>query len=452
METQMNEAERRAWAEVGASPDLVQALGERGGYHAVLEDNQFLRHWQELLDSALQARLIEVRNALRERGWDAPMWQPLTRAVDGRGEIVERVSHRCGHVGAGANVAGYAFLVDWLGKDKNTFGPSVLLVDEMRETAGEFASRVERQAALFRGRYQMEPEATAEKPELAGRAPLDAGRYGAGFLAALEFTAEGMRQAGVRVTTRQEVLDHALGRFDRTATPKDALEHAERALEDIATEASTALRQADPEQHISALRQIGEIAERGLYRVVNLSPSTEPSMAERFAQLFEEWEDDRAPDKAVDFAAWLHERNLVGEDLHWIGQYDLSMSHDSSLSYGLLDFGDGSVALRRNFDGDGRPSRGEWMCMRPAAAEFHPRPLLQAGEATWVECGEMAVRIYRSPSGDVLADIWPSEEVDIAASLPPDEDPLAHIAATVDDLARRRDARIASPEPGGMSM
>ncbi len=451
METQMSEAERRAWAEVGASPNLVRALDERGGYHAVLDDNQFLLDWQELLDSALQERLVEVRNALRKRGWNAPIHQPLTRAIEGQGEIVEKISHRCRHVGPGANVAGYAFLVDWMGKDQKSLGPSVLLVDEVQETAGEFARRMERQAALFRGRYQTGPEQTAGKPELAGNALRDAGRYGAGFLAALEFTAEGMRQAGMRATTQHEVLEHALGRFDHTGMSKDALEHAERALEEIATEASTALRQGDPEQHISALRQIEEIAERGLYRVVNLSPSTEPSMAERFAQLFEEWEGERSPDKQVDFSAWLQERNLLGEDLNWIGRYDVALDN-SSYSYGLLDFGDGSVALRRNCDSEGGPGRGEWMCLRPATPEMDPRPLLQAGEATWVECGEMAVRIYRSPSGDVLADIWPSEEVDIAASLPPDEDPLAHIAATVSDLARRRDARIAGPELAGPSM
>jgi hypothetical protein len=69
------------------------------GYAAIMDDEAALTAVQDQLDSFFQARMIEVRNALRELGWEGERFKTLSKnGVEAVFDLIQ--------VGAGANVAG----------------------------------------------------------------------------------------------------------------------------------------------------------------------------------------------------------------------------------------------------------------------------------------------------------------------------------------------------------
>jgi hypothetical protein len=69
------------------------------GYAAIMDDEAALTAVQDQLDSHFQARMIEVRNALRELGWEGERFKTLSKnGVEAVFDLIQ--------VGAGANVAG----------------------------------------------------------------------------------------------------------------------------------------------------------------------------------------------------------------------------------------------------------------------------------------------------------------------------------------------------------
>jgi hypothetical protein len=69
------------------------------GYAAIMDDEAALTAVQDQLDSFFQARMIEVRNALRELGWEGERFKTLSK--NGVAAVFDLIQ-----VGAGANVAG----------------------------------------------------------------------------------------------------------------------------------------------------------------------------------------------------------------------------------------------------------------------------------------------------------------------------------------------------------
>jgi len=82
-------------SEVGESTDPTTPEG----YAAIMDDEAALTAVQDQLDSFFQTRMIEVRNALRELGWEGERFKTLSKnGVEAVFDLIQ--------VGAGANVAG----------------------------------------------------------------------------------------------------------------------------------------------------------------------------------------------------------------------------------------------------------------------------------------------------------------------------------------------------------
>lgn len=81
------------------TPDDLAAIRFDGGYLVVRDDERLALKWQDVLDSAWQQRIVDVRNALRGHGW----------RDDGNGDLAKN-GHKLvfvpKQVGAGRNVVG----------------------------------------------------------------------------------------------------------------------------------------------------------------------------------------------------------------------------------------------------------------------------------------------------------------------------------------------------------
>jgi len=96
------------------------------GYAAIMDDKDAMTAVQDQLDSFFQARMVEVRNALRELNWEGDRFKTLSKnGVDAVFDLIQ--------VGAGANIAGITV---------NGFR------DDLSKTAEELAAEVDALAAL----------------------------------------------------------------------------------------------------------------------------------------------------------------------------------------------------------------------------------------------------------------------------------------------------------------
>lgn len=105
------------------------------GYALVMADPKLQRDWQDQLDSFFGERIVDVRNALRDAGWEG-----ANRAdkLD-KGEVA--VTFDALHVGAGRNVVGGVWKLLIIGGDAKwkTIG---LITDDLTKTATEFAADI----------------------------------------------------------------------------------------------------------------------------------------------------------------------------------------------------------------------------------------------------------------------------------------------------------------------
>lgn len=84
------------------------------------------------------------------------------------------------------------------------------------------------------------------------------------------------------------------------------------------------------------------------------APKAAPSMAERFVAAYDAWEWDRNANEDS-FAEWAHKRGLIAADrLAFIQNWSMRPDPKNSiLDYAVIDFEDGSMAVRRNHERDG---------------------------------------------------------------------------------------------------
>lgn len=79
-------------------------------YAIVSADEKLLLGWQDQLDSYFQGRIVDVRNALRNQGWEGEISsQILTKKKSG--ENLVQFSMDYSKVGAGANVVGVTYIL-----------------------------------------------------------------------------------------------------------------------------------------------------------------------------------------------------------------------------------------------------------------------------------------------------------------------------------------------------
>lgn len=110
-----------------AEPAKFDPLSE-DGYAKVLADPALQARYQDTLDAFFQSRIIEVRNALRELGWEGARGEPLLK----NGLVLDPVFKQ---VGAGRNVVG----IDYRIKGVQGFYMS----DPLSLSAEELAGRID---------------------------------------------------------------------------------------------------------------------------------------------------------------------------------------------------------------------------------------------------------------------------------------------------------------------
>jgi hypothetical protein len=134
--------EALAWketlADTGYGDELVQRIIAAGGYAAILEDPAKQRDFSDQLDSIVPARMINVRNALRELGWahqeGRDPWTDLYRGDYRFMTLARSVSNQSW------NVASYSITVYPKGSREAVFK---LAADLIREPARELARRID---------------------------------------------------------------------------------------------------------------------------------------------------------------------------------------------------------------------------------------------------------------------------------------------------------------------
>ena len=101
---QQHPDDQRRGLEMIAQPEAAEVAAQQDpttpeGYAAIMDDEAALTAVQDQLDSHFQARMIEVRNALRDLGWEGERFKTLSKnGVEAVFDLIQ--------VGAGANVAG----------------------------------------------------------------------------------------------------------------------------------------------------------------------------------------------------------------------------------------------------------------------------------------------------------------------------------------------------------
>lgn len=98
-------------------------------YAKVLALPELQEIYQDTLDALFQGRLVDVRNALRERGWEGSS-RTLTCKLDGS---VHGVTHELKHVGAGRNVVSVTWSVD---------AGTTLIQDDLTLSVDELADQI----------------------------------------------------------------------------------------------------------------------------------------------------------------------------------------------------------------------------------------------------------------------------------------------------------------------
>lgn len=109
------------------------------GYAVVLADKSRQIYWQDRLDSFFGGRVVDVRNALREVGWEG---EPRSRILT-RDSV--QIEFEPLQVGAGANVVGGSWRLLTTNNMKASLNTRTIatLPDVLIGTAGEFADQID---------------------------------------------------------------------------------------------------------------------------------------------------------------------------------------------------------------------------------------------------------------------------------------------------------------------
>lgn len=102
------------------------------GYAQVMADEVLQLKWQDRLDAFFQGRIVDVRNALRELGWNDDVSKPMQSGALKKGEY--ELAPLFKHVGAGRNVIGINYEI--------TGVIGFFMSDSLTLTANELAERI----------------------------------------------------------------------------------------------------------------------------------------------------------------------------------------------------------------------------------------------------------------------------------------------------------------------
>jgi len=134
-----NAARDAVLAECGMAADIIAAVADDGGYAAVVADDKLVLKWQDALDSALQQRMVNVRNALREMDWKGS-GVSLSKAFAGS---VYGITQEVRQVGAGANVVAVTWVLNGVERvPDNLTEKAAALAGTLNNMVGDMAKPV----------------------------------------------------------------------------------------------------------------------------------------------------------------------------------------------------------------------------------------------------------------------------------------------------------------------
>ncbi|MBB3923705.1 hypothetical protein [Xanthomonas arboricola] len=153
--------EERSWRACGATDFDLGEIAEAGGMAGIRAGNEQTKlNLQDLLDAALQHRLIDVRNAMRELGWEGDQYKELRKRIDGVPVVLD---HKVEHVGAGRNVV--AISARLRGPAQHT-EDAYLVHDDMQVSPAEMALQILRAAQVRFGKQVDSAAAIRQVAEL----------------------------------------------------------------------------------------------------------------------------------------------------------------------------------------------------------------------------------------------------------------------------------------------
>lgn len=135
----MDEREKASWRAAGESVGTIEAIEKVGCFEKIRASGKLNGEWQDVLDSAFQKRMIDVRNHLREAGWDGPRFGILMKENEGERF---RVDIQCSHYDdLASNVVDFKFSVRELGSPMDRV---LEVVDnDMCKSAAELAAEID---------------------------------------------------------------------------------------------------------------------------------------------------------------------------------------------------------------------------------------------------------------------------------------------------------------------
>lgn len=125
---------RRAWLECSVDPYQVDAIQAQGGMKSIRWCVDTQMSLQDMLDATLQTRLIQVRNALRDLGWDGARGETLSKQM---GSSKCSISNTFDVIGAGANLVGIHYDIRFPGQVA-----SMQVFDFVDASAEDFAQKL----------------------------------------------------------------------------------------------------------------------------------------------------------------------------------------------------------------------------------------------------------------------------------------------------------------------
>lgn len=160
----LSEAERSALLEV-VSPSEMEAIERAGGYAAIIADTKTCRSFEDILEPLSTQRAVNVRNALRELGWDT-LEGESDHAPLHKGGLTFEAAFEKGP--SGFNVVYYS------AKVKEDFKLKVIFLDRLEMSTLAFAQKID-DAAHGRPTSAEEPSALGEPAATPGLLASDQG-------------------------------------------------------------------------------------------------------------------------------------------------------------------------------------------------------------------------------------------------------------------------------------
>lgn len=118
-------ATQKADARATAPQDIDPTSPE--GYALVMQDEKLQLYWQDRLDSFFGSRIVDVRNALRDLGWEGAKYKALSKSGFALKPVYKQV-------GAGANIVGMHYEIEGV--------PGYFMSDDLTRSPQELAEKI----------------------------------------------------------------------------------------------------------------------------------------------------------------------------------------------------------------------------------------------------------------------------------------------------------------------